>query len=1484
MKETRKIGKRLLSAALAAALAVTTMGTQVFASPEEGGTDSAAEVSSRVLSWSWPEGTDATWDEETQTWTLACSYTTEQPLTQETLTQLLPAQITAVVQTEVATSETAEEDTVTEDTVEDTAAEEESGEPASDAAVSEGPTAADSFATPDTASAGDRTPMKKTAPEDNAENDTDTAATESQTIAENLTLTWDFSGLTFPLQTGEYTLTASLPEAYQLEEGTPAVQLELQVYPPVATTSNEIQTRADVVQNVISPSNVTIDLFDYHADGTNENNKQDPAGDINTGANGDERQFQVGTGSSDGADGYSINKWTGRHDRDYQNEEDRPAKGGPYKDIVEPVLSDGFPTLQKGKPYDATWDGSRYDYSYTTGSQSLAYLFDTTTVGGKAGYYGVTGLLQLNTNTGVMSYDSQQNFAEFRSDGNGSGSFTLYDQSAVNADGNSADQQSGQFFPFNTYDEALNYTSSLPNLDHYFGMHMKAYFMQPQDGKLSNNDAMTFNFSGDDDVWVFIDGVLIGDVGGMHDRLKLSINFATGEVTVQSGAKYGNKYCDTRYTYTTIGDMVKKAKVWAQENGRTVPSIELSDDGKTLASNTYHTLDFFYMERGGGNSNLKLETNLVEIPVSSVIKVDQLGNPIPGVTFSLYKADENYNVEGEAIATGTTNDSGTLVLEDENKQPIAFAELTQNNQEYFVLRESGTPDGYRSTGDIHLHYQKLGEHEQGVLLSDNSWQSGSWAATTMQATIQPGSIDSASSGDNVSVEKNLANRLFAVILKRKIPEGEPSHLPTAEDDWYAISGDVLSGWTLSDKPIKNAAKIDSAARHYFTWDATTQKYTLTFNSLPGDITKYYYMLDAGDKANTVYTIGYYYINGDGTITRLDSDSPMIGRQYAINAYVTNVKNYLFVQKVDELRQAVPSGATFALYDAEQFRLNPTYEELKKGTAVDTVTTRDQTSPSSGVNGVGYFPSDSNRVLRNGAYYLIETEAPSGYAINKQVIKVIVDENGVYADAGDLNDGVSTLVGVGSLVDSMAQFGSSTSEYGLDRTLGDIIAYKATNDVVTWDANDKSVTWNDPDENEPLYLSCNEGATLEYGPTADNGKYYFESDTGWTAIGSIKQNYNTSVGDIAVTTTNKTNLKEAPYNNPDVKDLFSRTTVVRVADTRLRLTITKQVEGVGLEPTDVSKQTYTFRVYKLQEDSPMQTDTSYNQQVAIASGDSESETPASFTYGVLEVTVTGATSVTIKGLAGNAKYRVEEITNPIPDDVTAAKNSVVNEWESVSYTAAPASSAPSSEENTITVTDNPDDNPTVTATNHYVAYKYLTVTKTVGGNMGDKTKDFSFNLNVWTENDQGEKVAYTEALKNEKGHTDETLSQEPDLTATSNQYTFTLTHGQEIKIKIPYGAKVKVTESTVNGYTTSSGQYPTADTTVKRTPNMLEQTVDSLSTDYTFDYLNECTIQVPTGLHGETRPYAAMVGLAGAAALLSIAGWVELRRRKRREQE
>lgn len=61
---------------------------------------------------------------------------------------------------------------------------------------------------------------------------------------------------------------------------------------------------------------------------------------------------------------------------------------------------------------------------------------------------------------------------------------------------------------------------------------MSSRFVQPTDGKTNTGDPMTFEFAGDDDVWVFIDDVLVGDIGGIHSSAKLTIDFQTGEIKV----------------------------------------------------------------------------------------------------------------------------------------------------------------------------------------------------------------------------------------------------------------------------------------------------------------------------------------------------------------------------------------------------------------------------------------------------------------------------------------------------------------------------------------------------------------------------------------------------------------------------------------------------------------------------------------------------------------------------------------------------------------------------------------------------------------------------------------------------------------------------------------------------------------------------------------------------------------------------------------
>ncbi len=119
-------------------------------------------------------------------------------------------------------------------------------------------------------------------------------------------------------------------------------------------------------------------------------------------------------------------------------------------------------------------------------------------------------------------------------------------------------------------------------LNHHFGMSMTTEFVQPAGGKTTDNNDMVFKFSGDDDVWVYIDGVLVGDLGGIHEKATLDINFATGVVSVGhiDGANGSPKY----FPDTTIKAMFKAAGA---------DTTNFRDN--TFRDSTKHTLSFFYL-------------------------------------------------------------------------------------------------------------------------------------------------------------------------------------------------------------------------------------------------------------------------------------------------------------------------------------------------------------------------------------------------------------------------------------------------------------------------------------------------------------------------------------------------------------------------------------------------------------------------------------------------------------------------------------------------------------------------------------------------------------------------------------------------------------------------------------------------------------------------------------------------------------------------
>ena len=450
----------------------------------------------------------------------------------------------------------------------------------------------------------------------------------------------------------------------------------------------------------VNPTGTTVNLFDYwvvNGDNDSSKNINNDNKNDNTGINKDHQlKFNGGAGSG-------INKWTGRS-----------GTGGFGRlSFVKNTLVDGYPSINAG-----TY--TSYGLSDTYADESLAYLFNNDKQNGKAVYNNVKGLFQLKDGYYVYdSYGSDGNYAVYSPATN---SFNVYDSAGVYKGSSNSETNLGQFFPFDSaykvFDEQGNKLSpkkivdGSTNLNHHFGMSMTTEFVQPNGGKTTKGEDMVFEFSGDDDVWVYIDGVLVGDLGGIHEKATLKINFATGDVHV--GHVDNANDPEKTIQDTTIRAMYEAA-------GADVSNFSINSPN-TFSDSTKHTLSFFYLERGAGASNMSLKFNLTTLPSSEVEKVDQNGKAVQGATFALYRSDADWNEQGKAIAQGTTDDKGRLVLLKPDRSVLSFDEEHADRHDYFVLKEVGLPAGYRSSltssttatpGELHLQYKQAATSGSG---------------------------------------------------------------------------------------------------------------------------------------------------------------------------------------------------------------------------------------------------------------------------------------------------------------------------------------------------------------------------------------------------------------------------------------------------------------------------------------------------------------------------------------------------------------------------------------------------------------------------------------------------------------------------------------------------------------------------------------------------------------------------------------------------
>lgn len=858
------------------------------------------------------------------------------------------------------------------------------------------------------------------------------------------------------------------------------------------------------------------------------------------------------------------------------------------------TLVNGYPSINAG-----TYTSYNTSGAYT--DESLAYLFNSDSQAngkqnGKAVYNNVKGLFQLKGGYYVYdSYGSNGNYAVYNHTTN---SFDVYDKAGVYKDSVS-DANRGQFFPFDSAGKVFKENDGQlspigitdgtnDKLNHHFGMSMTTEFVQPTGGKTTDNNDMVFKFSGDDDVWVYIDGVLVGDLGGIHEKATLDINFATGVVRVGhiDGANGSPKY----FPDTTIKAMFKAAGA---------DTTNFRDN--TFRDSTKHTLSFFYLERGAGASNMSLKFNLTTLPSSELEKVDQNGEAVQGATFALYRSDPNWNAQGEAIARGTTDANGQLVLLNSDGSVLSFDNQHSEGQDYFVLKEVGLPPGYRSSltssttakrGELHLQYKPAAASGTGGVVvapqttvttaDDNQWTgSRMWLNGGYLAAKETISLP-----EDTQDNKGKAIRsgtTFAVVLKRT----DKSMGDTDESAWTAVTGNPLSGYTLcSTHGIAGAVEAAKSADTNVFAVNTKGDYEVSVSSLPGDIETYAAMLQ--DKSQADYTVAVYHTTASSLAEATIDNTSMvqyqtINRQFSTVIHLTNVQNRLFVQKVDDLGKPV-NGATFELYQAKDVTGDsPSAYAIKSGaTPYDTVQANGMTYPYD-IEGAACFPLDSanNAPLVKGTYYLRESKSPDGYEINSTITKVIVDDSGVYVDAGDVDDGVRSMSGPGSLIASLAQFGSPDS---IDNTLTHI---KGKLQSATDDASG-NLTWGQASTAEGVTPSLTDNlmhmrydkttqgtrSVLRYvedGGARDGQLATIFADTGINRMALYQEDDPAYIDDASKT---RTELGTLQLNH-----LFTTGTAVQYADRRVaRLQVTKTVtadDGLTAPTKDADGKDLTF---------------------------------------------------------------------------------------------------------------------------------------------------------------------------------------------------------------------------------------------------------------------------------------------------------------------
>lgn len=490
--------------------------------------------------------------------------------------------------------------------------------------------------------------------------------------------------------------------------------------------------------------------------------------------------------------------------------------GGIKQNLLKRVLTDGYPVTVGGTSLETLF----------TGGTSVNHLF-----------------LQRSFDAdGSYEYSSFKNYAHLEDNGN----FTVYDALGTPSNDNVRWYQRGNFMPYNSisasnvstntnlYDESGNPLSDTDSAygktlyktqgtnDYYFGMYVEADFIQPSNGKLTKGSDMVYEFNGDDDLWVYVDGVLMLDIGGIHDAHSGSINFATGAITYDS------------VSGTTIKEQFQTAGVFPDGSPWDDSKVSEFFNGNTLKDFTSHNFKMFYMERGAGASNLKMKFNLEVVPQGTVAVEKQLTNTdkqkYSDVEFGFQVYAQEVKSTDLTSKVETYYDNKYVLLNDatytkgsKTGEKVAFGTATYDDKKYenvFKLKpdEAVRFEGLQANRKYYVQevgvqasqYDKITINGKDYVNEEGTpidWSEGSATVVSRPYVICQNNCSAANSRE-LLITKQMASGQSTTdtfTFKIQLSDADKQLVPYAKGDYY------LYNYQLNDK--------NENVKTYYCYDA-----------------------------------------------------------------------------------------------------------------------------------------------------------------------------------------------------------------------------------------------------------------------------------------------------------------------------------------------------------------------------------------------------------------------------------------------------------------------------------------------------------------------------------------------------------------------------------------------------------------------------------------------------------------------------------------